>query len=147
MPLMPKRVKFRKSSRGVLARQRPSRQHSQLRRFRSAIAGRRLVERRVHRSRPYHGHTFGARRRPVVYSASFRISRSLPIPAETRMGKGKGEPEYWAAVVKPGMILYESGGLPEAAARDALARRGVQDAVQVPFRDAPAERRLRRIGR
>ena len=33
------------------------------------------------------------------------------------MGKGKGEPEYWAAVVKPGMILYEIGGLPEAAAR------------------------------
>jgi large subunit ribosomal protein L16 len=44
------------------------------------------------------------------------------IPAETRMGKGKGEPEYWAAVIKPGMILFEIGGLPEAAARDALAR-------------------------
>jgi len=44
------------------------------------------------------------------------------IPAETRMGKGKGEPEYWAAVIRPGMILYEIGGLPEPAARDALAR-------------------------
>ena len=44
------------------------------------------------------------------------------IPAETRMGKGKGEPEYWAAVVKPGMILFEIAGLPEAAARDCLAR-------------------------
>jgi len=44
------------------------------------------------------------------------------IPAETRMGKGKGEPEFWAAVVKPGMILFEIAGLPEAAARDALAR-------------------------
>jgi large subunit ribosomal protein L16 len=52
------------------------------------------------------------------------------IPAETRMGKGKGEPEYWAAVVKPGMILYEIAGLPEAAARDALAR----VAYKLPFR-------------
>jgi len=34
------------------------------------------------------------------------------IPAETRMGKGKGEPEYWAAVVKPGMILFEIPGSP-----------------------------------
>ncbi len=52
------------------------------------------------------------------------------IPLETRMGKGKGEPEYWAAVVKPGMILFEIGGLPEAAARDALAR----VAYKMPFR-------------
>ena len=44
------------------------------------------------------------------------------IPAETRMGKGKGEPEFWAAVIKPGMILYEVSGIPEAAARDALAK-------------------------
>lgn len=52
------------------------------------------------------------------------------IPAETRMGKGKGEPEYWAAVIKPGMILYEVSGLPEAAARDALAK----VAYKMPFR-------------
>ena len=52
------------------------------------------------------------------------------IPAETRMGKGKGEPEYWAAVIKPGMILFEIGGLPEAAARDALAR----VAYKMPFK-------------
>src|SRR3954464_2966730 len=38
------------------------------------------------------------------------------IPAETRMGKGKGEVEFWAAVIKPGMVLFEIGGLPEAAA-------------------------------
>lgn len=43
-------------------------------------------------------------------------------PAETRMGKGKGEPEYWAAVVKPGQILYELGGVPEDAARECFAR-------------------------
>jgi len=43
-------------------------------------------------------------------------------PLETRMGKGKGEPEYWAAVIKPGMILYEIGGVTEDAARLCLAR-------------------------
>ncbi|MEI8191849.1 MAG: 50S ribosomal protein L16 [candidate division NC10 bacterium] len=41
-------------------------------------------------------------------------------PAETRMGKGKGAPEHWAAVVKPGRVLYEIGGLPEEAAKAAL---------------------------
>src|SRR3954453_18338394 len=44
------------------------------------------------------------------------------IPAETRMGKGKGEVEYWAAVVKPGPIFYELGGVSEALARSTFAR-------------------------
>jgi large subunit ribosomal protein L16 len=42
-------------------------------------------------------------------------------PAETRMGKGKGNPEYWVAVVKPGRILYEMEGTTEAVAREAFA--------------------------
>ena len=41
-------------------------------------------------------------------------------PAETRMGKGKGSPEYWVAVVKPGRILYEIEGVNEETAREAL---------------------------
>jgi large subunit ribosomal protein L16 len=41
-------------------------------------------------------------------------------PAETRMGKGKGAPEYWVAVVKPGRILYEIEGVSEAMAREAM---------------------------
>ena len=41
-------------------------------------------------------------------------------PAETRMGSGKGAPEYWVAVVKPGKILYELKGVPETVARVAL---------------------------
>ncbi len=51
-------------------------------------------------------------------------------PAETRMGKGKGEPEYWAAVVRSGLILFEIGGIPEAQAKDALAR----VAYKMPFK-------------
>ena len=41
-------------------------------------------------------------------------------PAETRMGKGKGSPEYWVAVVKPGRVMFELAGVPEDAAREAM---------------------------
>lgn len=54
-----------------------------------------------------------------------RIFPSKPItgrPAETRMGKGKGEPEFYAAVVKPGTVLYEIIGAAEGRARTALNR-------------------------
>ncbi len=52
-----------------------------------------------------------------------RIFPDKPItkkPAETRMGKGKGSPEYWVAVVKPGRILYEMSGVTEEIAKSAL---------------------------
>ena len=52
------------------------------------------------------------------------------IPAETRMGKGKGEPEYWAAVVKAGTVMFEIGGIPETAAKEALAK----VAYKMPFK-------------
>jgi len=54
-----------------------------------------------------------------------RVFPDKPIskkPHETRMGKGKGDRAYWAAVVKPGMIIYEIGGIPEEVAREALLR-------------------------
>jgi large subunit ribosomal protein L16 len=54
-----------------------------------------------------------------------RIFPDKPISAqaaETRMGKGKGEPEYYAAVVRPGKILYEIAGVPENVAKEALNR-------------------------
>lgn len=41
-------------------------------------------------------------------------------PAETRMGKGKGSPEFWVAVVKPGRVMFEIGDIPEATAREAM---------------------------
>lgn len=52
-----------------------------------------------------------------------RIFPDKPItkkPAETRMGKGKGSPEAWVAVIRPGRMLYEIKGVPEAIAREAL---------------------------
>ncbi|MBK8846745.1 MAG: 50S ribosomal protein L16 [Bacteroidetes bacterium] len=52
-----------------------------------------------------------------------RVFPDKPItkkPAEVRMGKGKGAPEYWVAVVKPGAILFEAEGVPLATAKEAL---------------------------
>jgi len=52
-----------------------------------------------------------------------RVFPDKPItkkPAEVRMGKGKGAPEYWAAVVKPGRILFEIDGVPMAVAKEAM---------------------------
>ena len=54
-----------------------------------------------------------------------RIFPDKPVskkPAETRMGKGKGAPEYWVAVVRPGRVLYEIEGVPETLARSAFLR-------------------------
>jgi len=52
-----------------------------------------------------------------------RIFPDKPVtmrPAETRMGSGKGNPEFWVSVVKPGRLLYEIAGVPEATAREAM---------------------------
>lgn len=52
-----------------------------------------------------------------------RIFPDVPVskkPTEVRMGKGKGSPEYWAARVKPGRIMFEIDGVPDAVAREAL---------------------------
>ena len=69
-----------------------------------------------------------------------RIFPDKPIskkPLETRMGKGKAEPEYWVARVKPGTVLFELAGVPNAVARQALMR----VAHKMPFRCRFVERR------
>jgi large subunit ribosomal protein L16 len=57
-----------------------------------------------------------------LYVRIFPHKSITSIPLETRMGKGKGEPEYWAAVVKPGTVLFEIGGVTEEAARICFRR-------------------------
>jgi large subunit ribosomal protein L16 len=64
-----------------------------------------------------------------------RVFPDKPVtkkPAETRMGKGKGAPEFWVAVVKPGRILFEMEGVPEAEARRAF--RLASDKLPLPTR-------------
>ncbi|MCI4626473.1 MAG: 50S ribosomal protein L16 [Candidatus Magnetoovum sp. WYHC-5] len=65
-----------------------------------------------------------------------RIFPDKPItkkPAETRMGKGKGNPEYWVCVVKPGRIMYEVAGVSEEVAREALRLASHKLPVQTRF--------------
>lgn len=54
-------------------------------------------------------------------------------PAETRMGSGKGSPEYWVAVVKPGRVLFEIAGVPEEAAREAIRLAGHKLPLKTKF--------------
>jgi large subunit ribosomal protein L16 len=54
-------------------------------------------------------------------------------PAETRMGSGKGNPEFWVAVVKPGRVMFELAGVPEELARDALRRAGHKLPIKTRF--------------
>ena len=54
-------------------------------------------------------------------------------PAETRMGSGKGAPEYWVAVVKLGRVLFEMGGVPEESAREAMRLAGNKLPMRTKF--------------
>ena len=54
-------------------------------------------------------------------------------PAETRMGSGKGSPEYWVAVVKPGRVLFEMGGVSEEVAREAMRLAGHKLPIKTKF--------------
>src|SRR5262245_5646189 len=129
MPLMPKRVKFRKTQRGKI--------HGNATRGNTVSYGEYglqaldsawLSAEAIEAGRITASHAVRGEGR--LYIRVFPHKPVTAIPAETRMGKGKGEPEFWAAVIKPGMIIYEIGGLPEAAARDALAK----VAYKMPFR-------------
>ena len=60
------------------------------------------------------------RRGGKMWSKVFPDKPVTRKPAETRMGSGKGAPEYWVAVVKPGRVMFEVGGIPEDVAREAL---------------------------
>jgi large subunit ribosomal protein L16 len=65
-----------------------------------------------------------------------RIFPDMPYtkkPAETRMGKGKGAPEYWVAVVKPGMVMFEMGGISTELARDAMELAGDKLPIKTKF--------------
>jgi large subunit ribosomal protein L16 len=54
-------------------------------------------------------------------------------PADTRMGKGKGAPEYWVAVVKPGTVMFELGGIDKELASDAMKLAGAKLPIKTKF--------------
>jgi len=129
MALMPKRVKFRKSQRGKIkgnAHRGNTVSYGEygLQSLDSGWLSAQAIEAgRITASHAIRGEG-------KLFIRVFPNKSITSIPAETRMGKGKGEPEYWAAVVKSGMILYEIGGLPESVAKEALSK----VAYKMPFR-------------
>ena len=129
MPLMPKRVKFRKSQRGKLKGNAARGNTVSYGEFGlQALEGGWLSAEAIEAGRITATHSVRGEGR--LFIRAFPHKSVTAIPAETRMGKGKGEPEYWAAVVKPGMVLFEVAGLPEAQARECLAK----VAYKMPFR-------------
>lgn len=121
MALMPKRVKYRKSHRGRV-RGVASRGNTVaygdfgLQALdRGWITARQIEAGRISATHFLH-------REGKVYIRIFPHKPVTAKPLETRMGKGKGEPEAWVACVKPGTILYEIGGVEEDTARQALVR-------------------------
>jgi large subunit ribosomal protein L16 len=126
---MPKRVKYRKSQRGTVRGNATRGNTVSFGDFGlQALEGGWLSAEAIEAGRITAAHAVRGEGR--LYIRVFPHKSITAIPAETRMGKGKGEPEYWAAVVKPGMMLFEIGGVPETAARDCLAL----VAYKMPFR-------------
>ena len=68
-----------------------------------------------------------------LYIRMFPHKSVTSTPLETRMGKGKGEPDYWVAVVKPGTVMYELSGVTEEQARVCFARLAHKMPIPVRF--------------
>lgn len=138
MAMMPKRMKYRKSQRGRIRGKAHRGNTVAYGDYGLQSLGQGwLTARQIEAGRMAATHFL--HRQGRVYIRVFPHKPISGKPLETRMGKGKGEPEYYAAVVKEGTILYELGGVPEDAARQALAR----VAHKMPFRCKFVTRRHR----
>ncbi|HWP81984.1 MAG TPA: 50S ribosomal protein L16 [Bacteroidota bacterium] len=117
--LMPKRVKFRKAQRG---RMRGKATRGATVAFGDfglkALEPGWITQRQIEASRV--ALTRMMKREGKVWIRIFPTKPVTKKPAETRMGSGKGIPEFWVAVVKPGTVLFELGGIRKAVAAEAL---------------------------
>src|SRR5437870_7254344 len=112
MPLMPKRVKFRKSQRGKVRGKAMRGNTVSFGEFGlQSLESGWLSAEAIEAGRVTASHFMRGEGR--LYIRVFPHKSVASIPAETRMGKGKGEPEFWAAVIKAGMVLFEVAGVPE----------------------------------
>lgn len=119
--LMPKRVKHRKVMRGRMKGNAPRGTTVTFGEFGiQALSPAWVTSRQIEAARRAITHTI--RRGGKVWIRIFPDKPVTQKPAETRMGSGKGNPEYWVAVVKPGRILFELGGVREELAEEALTR-------------------------
>ena len=130
--LSPKRIKFRKQHKGRIHGN--AKGGSQLS-FGSyglkALSPERITARQIEAAR--RAVTRAMRRAGQLW---IRVFPDLPVtdkPAEVRMGKGKGAPEYWAVRVKPGRILFEVDGVDEAIAREGFALAAAKLPIKTKF--------------
>ena len=132
MPLMPKRVKYRKSQRGRIRGKATRGNYVAFGDYGLQslepgwITARQLEAGRVAATHFLH-------REGKLYLRVFPHKPISSKPLETRMGKGKGETSHWVAVVKPGTVVYELGGVPEDIARQALNRAARKMPVRMRF--------------
>lgn len=117
--LMPKRTKFRKQQRGRLRGKAKGGASVNFGEFGlKAMEPCWMTNRQIEAARV--ALTRHIKRGGKIWIRVFPDKPITKKPAETRMGKGKGAPEYWVAVVKPGRILFEIEGVAESLAREAL---------------------------
>jgi len=132
LPLMPKRVKHRKSQRGRIRGEASRGNYVAFGEFGlQSLEPGWITARQIEAGRVAATHFL--HREGKLY---LRIFPHKPIsgkPLETRMGKGKGETSQWVAVVKPGVVIYELGGVPEEVAKQALNRAARKMPVRTRF--------------
>ena len=117
--LMPKRVKYRKQMRGRMSGKESRGAEISFGEYAlQALEPGWVTARQIEAAR--RAIVRAMKRRGKVWIRIFPDKPYTQKPPETRMGKGKGGVEYWVAVVKPGRIMFEIGGLPEDIAKEAL---------------------------
>ena len=117
--LMPKRIKYRKQQRGRMNGKAVRGSRLSFGTYGlKALEPNWITARQIEAARV--AMTRYVRRSGKIWIRIFPDKPVTKKPAETRMGKGKGAPEFWVAVVKPGRILFEMEGIPEETAREAL---------------------------
>ena len=132
MAMMPKRVKFRKTQRGKIKGNATRGNTVAFGEYGlQALKPAWITARQIEAGRVACSHYLHREGRVFI-----RIFPHKPVsakPLETRMGKGKGEPEFWVAIVKPGTVMFEVGGVDETTARRALARVAHKMSVRCRF--------------
>ncbi|MGI6086443.1 MAG: 50S ribosomal protein L16 [Kiritimatiellia bacterium] len=119
VPLMPSRVKYRKVQRGSRKGRAGSGDTLSFGEFGLQALGRAWIKsNQIEACRVSINRSL--KRKGKVWVRIFPDKPVSKKPLETRMGKGKGVPEYWVAVVKDGRMLFEVGGVPERLARESL---------------------------
>jgi large subunit ribosomal protein L16 len=117
--LQPKRVKYRKIQKGRIRGKAQSGNTLVFGDFGlQALEGARLTARQIEAARRAIVHDL--RRGVMLWIRVFPDKPVTKKPAETRMGSGKGSVDYWVAVVKPGRMIFEIGGVNEEAAKEAM---------------------------